>query len=475
MNLMVPAVSRNTLRETFILTGGVLWGVAAVYSQSHIIWLPLLLFSIVAWVKFARAHCAIATLIIIIFDEGLYRITTFGLGPRIVGDMALFLIFSVILANAPQIWRRVKNKHTISMAAILLFWLIIAVSIFFGSHIIFHQPLFYGFIPARKYLVFGIYFFLIGVGMTKNDIHLFLKYLAWWGGLLALLGIIDASMGGGVIFTEYHQIGSTREGATRLAVGTFNVCYSVIYSLVSISHSKHQLRISITYFLLLTFCLINLFFVTMTRSAIIGVTGTVILFVLTFSTRRLIKIILVLSIIIPAFILSTPLLENTTQFNQIKGIILSIEEESNRDEGNVEIRKQGALALLDVFLTKSPIVGVGLFSHNNYPNNPIFLLSTVYNYHLIDVNGIATLILFGIPGVTLLVVIVLKTFKDARGVKSLAAPNDKMLGQVIFLWLVYILATPTLGNLLVERTLVYTGIILYIQDHLLNRHRTSNA
>ncbi len=47
---------------------------------------------------------------------------------------------------------------------------------------------------------------------------------------------------------------------------------------------------------------------------------------------------------------------------------------------------------------QAPLTGVGLFSDLSYPNNPITKAADLFHYYIIDNNGIATLIYFGLQG-----------------------------------------------------------------------------
>ena len=422
---------------------------------------PLLIW---AWIKFSKRYCALAYIVLVIFSEGFYRITSFGLGIRRINDIAFVLLAIGIAANFKIIWRHITQSRTAYMVAILIFWVIIVISIIFGSHLVFGQPLTYGFIPARKFFLIAGYFFLVGVEADRNDLQDFFKYFAWWGGVLAILGIIDSISGGGVIFLEYHQIGSVRGEHTRLAVGTFNVSFSIIYATCRLFCSQRGLKSASSYFVLLLICLFNIFFVSMTRAAIIGIVLTILLILFRSSLRNRVIVVISLGIIVPLTWLSMPMLTNMDSIKHIEGLVGSIGTDINSDGNNVSIRKEAAAALYAVYRGRSPVVGVGLFSNDIFPYNPLVTLSERYRYYLVDVNGLATLVRFGIPGIILLCFFIYKSFRDSNRLMSLPQPECKFIAYIIFSLLFYILFTPTLGNIIVERMLIYTGIICYTLD-----------
>lgn len=426
-------------------------------------------FLIWAWIKLSGRYCALAYIVLVIFSEGLYRITSFGLGDRRIGDVAFVLLAVGIAANFRTIWRHLTQNRTSYMVAIFIFWAIVVVSIYFGSHMIFGQPFFYGLIPARKFFLIGGYFFLLGVKADRHDLQKFFKYFAWWGGVLAILGIIDSILGGGMIFQEYHQIGDVRIGYTRLAVGTFNISFSIIYATARLFYSQRGFRGTSPYLVLLLTCLFNLFFVSMTRAAIISIVLTLLFLLFRSSLRSRVFTLVGLGIIVPAVWLSMPLISNLDRIKHIEELASSISYDISRNEGNVSIRKEGAAALFGVYMERSPVVGVGLFSDDRFPDNPIAILSEGYNYHLVDVNGLATLIRFGIPGVFLLGFFLYKTFRDSNELLTIPQPEKRFIANILFALLLYILFAPTLGNIIVERMLIYTGIICYTLDHYLSR------
>lgn len=430
---------------------------------------PTLLLVLWTWNQYSRVNPALSLLFIVILAEGFYRINTFGLGSRLVGDVALLLITFTVLINFNKIltWR--NRKQTAYDRVILLFWMSICASIYFGSYTVFQQPLTYGLIPARKYLLFGVYFLLIGIAFTKRDIFQFFKYLAWWGGVLALLSIVDAALGGGHIFLEYHNIGGERFGATRLAVGTFNISYSIIYCFVRLTQQKVIFKHSLPYLLLLILCLFDFFFVIMTRAAIIGLACAVVVIFIKNSKHFKVMCLVTMGIVIPLAILTYPYFEKFEILHQLNELLYSIQADTQQNTGNVSIRKEGASALLNVYWSHSPWFGIGTFSADRFPNNPITILSYFYRYHISDINGLSTLIQFGLPGISILFYLIFKTFSETSRITTSRLPEDVFLGKIFFALLIYILCTPTLGNLLVENMLVYTGVILYFLDVLKGR------
>jgi hypothetical protein len=202
----------------------------------------------------------------------------------------------------------------------------------------------------------------------------------------------------------------------------------------------------------------------MTRAAIIGIVLTILFILFRSSLRNRVIVVISLGIIVPLTWLSMPMLTNMDSIKHIEGLVGSIGTDINSDGNNVSIRKEAAAALYDVYRGRSPVVGVGLFSNDIFPDNPLVTLSERYHYYLVDVNGLATLVRFGLPGIILLCFFIYKSFRDSNRLMSLPQPECKFIAYIIFSLLLYILFTPTLGNIIVERMLIYTGIICYTLD-----------
>ncbi len=144
--------------------------------------------------------------------------------------------------------------------------------------------------------------------------------------------------------------------------------------------------------------------------------------------------------------------------SKILDLVVSVIENISTDDNNISIRFEGANYFINFVNENSPILGCGIFSEINYPNNPITIPGEIFNYYQVDINGISTYIQFGILG---LIYLLFKTFRDTQLIDNSGGYKTKKLAMLFFYILFYVLVTPTLNNILVQNKLLYTGVILY--------------
>ena len=143
-------------------------------------------------------------------------------------------------------------------------------------------------------------------------------------------------------------------------------------------------------------------------------------------------------------------------------IIEATSNEFNSNKGDISIREQGAQYFLNLMLQNSPLVGIGVFSSTNYPDNPETRAENLYYYNIIDINAIATIVYFGLQGVLLLAFFVIKSLKDSVSAMNYGEIDKKYNFKVLFFVFIYTLATPSLNNIIVERMLIYSGVFFYL-------------
>ncbi len=433
----------------------------AVVSGGKIFFIPVLLLCFWLWIRFATKHPAAALIIVVFFAEQCFDITTFGIRQRLLSDIGIALMLPLIALNFQRVWQHVTVRRSPYAIGILLFFGAIIISLYFGSHLKFGQPMAVGLTVARKYLLFCSYFFLVAVGATSEDCFRFMKYLAWLGGVIAFLSIVDVALGGGIVFPYYHAIGQERAGQLRIHVGTFLIVFSIIYSFVKSQNLPKSSEKRIVYIILLGVGLFTIGFIVMTRAIILGLMVTFIFWLIRKVTNQ--KIMLVCAIVsIVAIIFLSGLGKIVFSDTFVGKIMKETSTELVSDKGNISVRKNGAKFYLDLMLQNTPLTGVGRFSNTNYPNNPVTIAGALNHYFIIDVNGIATIVFFGLLGLLLLTYFIIKSLRDTLVVIKHGQSSEKYNFEILLFIFIYTLATPTLNNIIVERMLVYSGVFFYL-------------
>lgn len=367
----------------------------------------------------------------------------------------------LILFHFRRVWNHIIRDRAPYAIAVLFFFSAVFISLYFGSYVTFGQPVEIGLTVARKYLLFCSYFFMVAVGASREECYRFMKYLAWLGGVIAFLSIIDVALGGGVIFVNYHAVGQERAGMLRIHVGTFVIVFSVIYSFVKCLHLPQSSRQWFGYLLLLGLGVLTIVSIVMTRAVILGIMGIFILWLVRKITNRRIMFVCATVSLVAILILSglgDVILSDT----YIGKIVEQTTTEMGADKGNISIRQKSAEYYMNLMMENAPLTGVGLFSDTNYPNNPVTIAIEQFHYFISDINGISTLIHFGVQGLLLVAFFSIKSLRDAVVAMRCAEIGEKYNFEIIFFMLIYTLATPTLNNIIVERMLVYSGVFFYL-------------
>ena len=367
----------------------------------------------------------------------------------------------LILLNLRKIWIHLTTERNAYAITIILFFCSIIISLYFGSYLKFGQPLLIGMTVARKYLLISIYFFMVAVFSHKKDCYRSMKYLAWLGGIISLLSMTDVALGGGVVFSQYHALGQERAGLIRIHVGTFLIVFSVVYSFFSYHNISKFGYTRIFYLILISTGLFTLLFIAMTRAVLLGLFITFSFWLkYKFNNRTLIFICSIISI--AGILIVSGIGEKIFADTALQTMFKDTTIEMASDEGNVAIRKECFRYYFNLTVDNSPITGIGLFSNTNFPINPITLAETNYYYYVSDINGISTFVHFGIIGLLLVVYLSIKSIRDTKSSILHLFHHERYHLNIIYFIFIYILATPTLNNLLVESLAIYSGIFFYI-------------
>ena len=433
----------------------------AAATGNNILFGPLFLIGLLGWIRFATIHPAAALIIIIYFAEQCFDIFTFGLRQRLLSDIALSLMLPLIVLNFRRVWNHISSDRPPYAIAVLLFFSAILISLYFGSYLTFGQPMAIGLTVARKHLLFCSYFFMVAVGASLEECYRFMKYIAWLGGVIAFLSIIEVALGGGVIFSNYYAVGQERAGILRIHVGTFLVVFSVIYSFVKCLHLPKSSRQRLGYLLLFGIGLYTIGFIIMTRAVILGLMVTFVLWLCRkISNRRVMFVCATVSL--GAIIILSGLGSQMLDGTFVGKITEQTSTELVADKGNVSIRQKGAQYYIDMVIQNAPLTGIGIFSDTNYPINPVTIAADQLKYFLVDVNSISTMVCFGLQGLLLLVFFSIKSLQDTIGAIKYSDEVERYNFEILFFMFIYTLATPTLNNIIVERMLIYSGVFFYL-------------
>lgn len=421
---------------------------------------PILVLVLIAWTLFANKYKALALIIVVIFFEKLFFITDLGVSSRLLSDVALALMLPIIFLRFGYLLRCINSQRKDYIWLILGFLLVVFLSVVISSHLHYGQPVDVGLLVARKYLLVISLFFAMALGLNQRDVLLFFKYLAYLGFAVSVLTILDVVLfGGGTIFSKYYAIGQTRGGLIRIHIATFLVVYSIIYFFVSTDFIRDGLR-KTRYTLMMLIPLINLLFVIQTRAAIIGV----VLVLGWFYVRNMnVNKLFISTLALSLFLLIVPFYWGSfiSGGSQLGNLINLTLNEVGSSDGNIAIRQYAIEYLIGLTVEASPILGLGLFSDIYYPNNPLTIAAEESAYFLGDINGFSTFVNFGVLGVSILLLLTLRTFRDAGALVRSENKQEHLLASIVFCLLLFILLTPTLDNLLVENKLFYTGILIY--------------
>ncbi len=424
-------------------------------------WFPVVLIVFWGWVRFATKYPAEAFLVVIFFAEECFDMFTFGARQRLLSDIGYALMLPLIVLNFNRVWSHLFRVRWNYGVYIILFFSVILFSLFCGSYLIFGQPMAFGLVAARKYLLFCSYFFLVAVGATREEGFRLLKYLAWLGALVSLLSIVDVALGGGVVFSHYYAVGQERAGQLRIHVGEFLTIVSAIYSLVKFQETSKGSFSRIFYAICFFLCLYNSIFIGMTRAVYGGIFITGIVWFLINKSYGKVMVFL-FSVALLATVALTGVLDSVLSESFLSEIYKETVTEIDKNEGNVSIRKEGFQYFYSLWLDRAPITGVGVFSDTKFPNNPVTIASALRGYNYIDINGFTTILFFGVGGIVLLCCFLYKSLRDVVSIIRSPDFDGKYNYQVILLVFVYNLVTPTLNNMIVERMVVYTGLFLFL-------------
>lgn len=443
------------------ILGGAVLTANMIVSESRVALIPFIALLLWGWIIFSKKYRAEALIIIVCFSESLFFITDLGLRQRLISDISIGLMLLTIVSNFKNIWFEISKNRSPYTTGILLFFCSILIAQYFGAHLQFGQPMSVGVIVVRKYFLLCSYFFLLALGATKEDCFRFFKYLAWAGALLAILSIIEVMVGGGVVFPHYNLVGQERAGLLRVHVGTFLIVFSAIYSYIKYQTLSKTGFQGLIYLTILIICLYTLIFIVLTRAVFLGLLIVFMCWIpFRFNQIKLIMLSVLVSLMIWATI--SGYTEQVLSSSFLNKLTQETSYELHANKGNISIRKKGAAYYYKLMSENSPVTGVGFFSDTKFPNNPITRAASLYQYYIVDTNGISTLIHFGIIGSAVLIFFIFKSFKDVIYIIKSKKNHREFNYEVLYFILIYILCTPTLNNLLVEKQLIYSGAFFYM-------------
>ena len=130
------------------------------------------------------------------------------------------------------------------------------------------------------------------------------------------------------------------------------------------------------------------------------------------------------------------------------------------NKGNINIRINEFYYFTKLWLTKSPIFGVGIFSKTHFLKDPMNNAVIKYHYYLSDIRIMDTFVRFGVPGIILLISLYIKLFSNIKQLWHKCTNQEYILLSTILYMLIYTLLTPTIGSVLTN-DLMYYGMLLY--------------
>ncbi len=439
-----------------------------VTTGSIIFIIPFLLIGSFVWLRFSLKYRLSAILIIICINESFFKllrtqIYAGQIGERLIEDIALFLMISLILPQISVLLSTINKRYEWYSKYIILYWIIIVISLIAGSYFIFGQPVISGIIPARKYLFIISYFCLAAIGFSLNDFSKFMQTISIAGTVLASMILIDIHLlGGGVIFEFIPDKTQIRADSLRFSVSTFLISVACIYNFICAKNSL-ALKKKLIYNGLSFICLAEIIFCNMTRARIIALIFVLIL----ISIKKIdLKKVAGLIVLFVCISFSSSLINLLPASRTLGGLYNLTRSEMStgsyyHGKGNINIRFEAFSYYTKLWLTKSPLFGVGVFSETRFKWNPMTNAELKYGYHISDINTMDTLVRFGVFGAVVLVALYLKLFVNIKHLWQKCSGQEHIILSTIFYTLIFSLLTPTLGNILTTNNLIYYGMFFY--------------
>jgi len=457
---LIDNILNHKLVAVILVLTGAYFTANFIISGSKIFILPFLCIGYFVWWRFAFQYKLSALIVLICFNESLYKLVSLGMAQRKIGDITLVLMASLIFPHIFKVTKTMGQEWEHYGKYIAFFIFIVLLSLFAGSYLVFGQPLTAGIFPARKYFFILSYFYMIAIGFQLSDFEKIFNYIAISGAVIAVLVLIDVQiLGGGVLFNFEVSTAKTRFSSIRFSVSTSLVVVACIYSFIK-SRNVSDFRQQYFYLGICFVCFLEIVTCNMTRARIIGLVFVLaVIYMKKINFARLIALILLfISVVFAGEILGTlPILNRLTK---LYTLTVSEVQTRNPGQGNINIRARAFEHYTRLWITKSPIFGLGVFSETKYPRNPVTYAELKHHYFISDIKAMGTFIRFGIPGLALVIALYFKLFHDIKHLWNKVNDEEMVILSTIFYQLIYTLLTPTLGSILTSE-LVYYGIFFY--------------
>jgi hypothetical protein len=460
--------TRPKIEVTHLLYGAVLGAglLNGIFLSTHDRYpLLLILLAGLAVLFYLSVKDAVLFLVIlVIFVEGAFSLKVIGKYSALIEEGALFLFILFTILRIPVLVSNLNRFSHKNAKWILMFLVIVILSEIFGSYLRFGQPIQIGLFTSRHYFRIGIYFFLATVTFRKEEADRFLLLVSLIGLSLAVLILIDTILfNTGVIFHVERSL--ERLGEVRFNVSTYLIAFSAIMLFIR-GRDETRRKWRLFYLGAVGICLADLVYCSQTRAVILAlfITLTVIEY---RKSRKVVFAAIALFLFSITYVASDDILST-----RLGGLIKHTQEEAaaNRakNPGNIKIRMQSYKYYIHLWITLSPVFGIGTFSKTRFANDPEFFAQENFGFHLSDVYGIDTFVRFGALGLAFLVMFYFKVIRDLVWLLDRTGKQGRRVLESILFITIYTMLSPTLGNLLTPNYLFFTGIFLAIIQSMKN-------
>lgn len=400
---------------------------------------------------------------LIVYEKG-FQTVDFGIPHWMYSDMALFILSCGVVTQIIRNRFDMRiNKENVYIRYIIIFFMIIYLSIFIGSWLIYRQPIKTLIFRARDFYLYLVFLYLIMVDFDTQQIKRFVKFCVFSAVIVSALVVIDSKLlGGGKIFrlAMSNGISGTRAGIIRIFTYPIVTIWVYFYLLCSIKHEKIIFK-KIVYFVFWMIIAYQLIFCNATRQIIftLFLTSTIFLFKLRFTSRFVILCTVGILSVFLIFIY----LDNVSNVKELflhKLIENTQYEMTLRNKGNIAIRLN-AIRNFYPYFEKTKFMGIGMMS-STFKDSPVYTGLTE-GYNFADLGLLSILFRFGILSVVVIFFLLKRIFIDLKFIylKNKDMEIKIITSSLIYLFLSKIIFPPVADVFFSESSVLHYGILLY--------------
>lgn len=367
-----------------------------IIAMGKSIYISLAVISILSIIAIYKYKFLIITILIII-NERIFYLIEDNIIPQEAINVAL-VISIVIICVFVMKFRKNKQKFYFNIC-IILFSIIPFISSI-TANVLNNQDLVMGISASKRYFIYLIYVYLITVIKDKYDIYKIEKIMMYLGTILSVFFLIQS-----LISLDIFKIVAmdSRTGGMRFFQGYSFIMFCYLISLCKV-FDKNTTKKETSICLLFCFTqVISIIVVSQTRNFIISILVATFFVVLFQKKYKKILLVCIFVFFTGIFILSGIEL-NIGFIELIKSTIYDMKN----GVGTIGFRLEEIQYYMHYFITY-PIFGMGDYNNKFYYYNDITGL--YLRFYTVDVGIIGYMFNFGIIGVLIFAILIVKLFK----------------------------------------------------------------